>query len=96
MKNGFDWNGNGKTDAFDRYMEMKVTQNGKKEENLPKKEEKTGNTGGKDNTLAKSLLTVLFCLGGIVLPVAAQMEGIFVALCPLAGVGLSMLIWKHL
>ena len=121
----FDWNGNGKTDAFDNYMDMKVSgsdsldSDGEEIETnisstLPYK--KSGNAneskelkgismGGKplydatkDSngvTILKCLLVAALCIGGIALPVAADMGTLGTLLCIFGGLGLSILILKN-
>ena len=122
---GFDWNGNGKSDAFDNYMDMKVscsdssdsdgdesetsaspTSTYKKSNNSNESKELKGiSMGGKplydatkDSngvTILKSLLVTALCIGGIVLPVAADMGPLGTLLCIFGGLGLSILILKN-
>ena len=122
---GFDWNGNGKTDAFDNYMDMKVSgsdssdndsdESGistgfisthKKSSNSSEGKELEGiSMGGKplydatkDSngvTILKCLLVTVLCIGGIALPVAADMGPLGTLLCIFGGLGLSVLILKN-
>ena len=122
---GFDWNGNGKSDSFDNYMDMKVsssdssdsdgnesgtsaspTSTHKKSINSNEsKELKVISMGGKplydatkDSngvTILKSLLVTALCIGGIILPVAADMGPLGTLLCIFGGLGLSILILKN-
>ena len=122
---GFDWNGNGKSDAFDNYMDMKVSgsdssdsdgeESGtssspnsthKKSINSNESKELKGiSMGGKpfydatkDSngvTILKSLLVTALCIGGIALPVAADMGPLGTLLCIFGGLGLSVLILKN-
>ena len=122
---GFDWNGNGKSDAFDNYMDMKVsgsdssnsdsdesetstssTSTHKKSSNSNESKELKGiSMGGKplydatkDSngvTIFKSLLVTGLCIGGIALPVAADMGPLGTLLCIFGGLGLSILILKN-
>ena len=122
---GFDWNGNGKSDAFDNYMDMKVsssdssdsdgnesgtsaspTSTHKKSSNSNESKELKGiSIGGKplydatkDSngvTILKSLLVTALCIGGIVLPVAADMGILGTLLCIFGAIGLSILILKN-
>ena len=122
---GFDWNGNGKSDAFDNYMDMKVsgsdssdsdgdesgtsaspTSTHKKSINSNESKELKGiSMGGKplydatkDSngvTIFKSLLVTALCIGGIALPVAADMGPLGTLLCIFGGLGLSILILKN-
>ena len=121
----FDWNGNGKSDAFDNYMDMKVggsdrsdsdgdksetnsspTSIHKKSSNSNESKELKGiSMGGKplydatkDSngvTIFKSLLVTALCIGGIVLPVAADMGILGTLLCIFGAIGLSILILKN-
>ena len=120
----FDWNGNGKSDAFDNYMDMKVsgsdssdsddesgtsvspTSTHKKSINSNESKELKGiSMGGKplydatkDSngvTILKSLLVTALCIGGIILPVAADMGPLGTLLCIFGGLGLSVLILKN-
>ena len=121
--NGFDWNGNGKSDAFDNYMDMKVsgsdssdgdksgtsaspTSNHKKSSNSNENKELKGISivgkplydATKDSdgvTILKCLLVTVLCIGGIVLPVAADMGTLGTLLCIFGGLGLSVLILKN-
>ncbi len=123
---GFDWNGNGKSDAFDNYMDMKVsgsdssdsdgnesgisaspTSTHKKSSNSTVNKELKGiSMGGKplydaskDSngvTILKCLLVTALCIGGIVLPVVADMGTIGTLLCIFGGLGLSVLILKNI
>ena len=120
----FDWNGNGKSDAFDNYMDMKVSGSDsssnddeseandssssscKKTSNTTDNKELKGiSMGGKplydvtkDSngvTILKCLLVTALCIGGIALPVAADMGTLGTLLCIFGGLGLSILILKN-
>ena len=122
---GFDWNGNGKSDAFDNYMDMKVSGSDssdsdgdesrtsanpssthKKYSNSNESEKLKGiSMGGKplydatkDSngvTIIKCLLVTALCIGGIALPVAADMGPLGTLLCIFGGLGLSILVLKN-
>ncbi len=122
---GFDWNGNGKSDAFDNYMDMKVsgsdssnsdsdesetsissTSTHKKSSNSNESKELKGiSMGGKtlydaskDSngvTILKCFLVTALCIGGIALPVAADMGPLGTLLCIFGGLGLSILVLKN-
>ena len=110
---GFDWNGNGKKDHFDRFMDMKVSGSSKAD-SVPNstsnkksnaKELKGISMGGKpfydatkDSngiTILKSLLVTALCIGGIVLPIVAEMGTLGTIFSIFGGLGLSMLILKN-
>ena len=46
-------------------------------------------------TILKSLLVTALCIGGIILPVAADMGPLGTLLCIFGGLGLSILILKN-
>ena len=110
---GFDWNGNGKKDNFDRFMDMKVSEeiNSNNTPNSSTNQKKTNeelkgiSMGGKplyDATkdsngiiIFKCLLVTVLCLGGIIIPVMAEMEILGTLLCIFGGLGLSVLILKN-
>lgn len=109
-KGFFDWNGNGKTDLFDYYVNMKLIEDissdqSSKHSRKPKSEIKGISFCGrpfydatKDNSgvsILKALLVTVICVVGIVIPIATEMEGIGVALFPLGAAGISALILKN-
>ena len=121
----FDWNGNGKSDAFDNYMDMKVSgsdsldgdgkENGtnststlhykKSSKSNGNQELKGMSMGGKPlydatkdsngATILKCLSVTALCIGGIALPVAADMGPLGTLLSIFGGIGLSILILKN-
>ena len=119
---GFDWNGNGKRDAFDNYVDMQIINGDNSSEDaeeanpntknntsyskpIDNKELKGISMGGKplydaskDSngvTIFKCLLVTALCIGGIALPVAADMGPLGTLLCIFGGLGLSVLILKN-
>ena len=46
-------------------------------------------------TILKSLLVTALCIGGIVLPVMAEMGTLGTLLCIFGGIGLSLLVLKN-
>ena len=110
---GFDWNGNGKKDSFDRFMDMKVsgrsipnhTQNSSSHKAFNDKEIKGISMGGKPlydatqdssgMTIFKCILVIALCIGGMILPGAADMGVIGTLLCIFGGVGVSVLVLKN-
>ena len=120
---GFDWNGNGKRDAFDSYVDMQIINGNNSsddaEESNPNtknkntyrtstdnKEIKGISVGGKplydaskDSngvTIFKCLWVTALCVGGIVLPIAADMGLLGTLLCIFGSIGLSILILKNI
>ena len=110
---GFDWNGNGKKDHFDRFMDMKASGSSKPDivpnpssKKKSNDEELKGiSVGGKpfydatkDSngiTILKCLLVTALCIGGIVLPIVAEMGTLGTIFSIFGGLGLSMLILKN-
>lgn len=119
---GFDWNGNGKRDAFDNYVDMQIINGDNSSEDaeeanpntknntsyskpIDNKELKGISMGGKplydaskDSngvTIFKCLLVTALCIGGIALPVAADMGPLGTLFCIFGGLGLSVLILKN-
>lgn len=119
---GFDWNGNGKRDAFDNYVDMQIINGDNSSEDAEEANPNTKNNtsyskptdnkelkgismGGKplydatkDSngvTILKCLLVTALCIGGIALPVAADMGPLGTLLCIFGGLGLSILILKN-
>ncbi len=119
---GFDWNGNGKRDAFDSYVDMQIINGDNSSDDAEEANSNTKNNttyskptdnkelkgismGGKplydaskDSngvTILKSFLVTALCVGGIALPVVADMGPLGTLLCIFGGVGLSILILKN-
>ena len=110
---GFDWNGNGKKDNFDRFMDMKASDSSKPDNSPNSSSNKKSNDeelkgismGGKpfydatkDSnavTIFKCLLVTALCIGGIALPIVAEMGTLGTLLCIFGGLGLSILILKN-
>ena len=97
---GFDWNGNGKTDSFDHYMDMKAAASSKASAGS-----RTKSSGGiviydstKDSdgvALLKALAVCGLCLVGMIVPVTSEM-GDLGTLVWLGGcIGLSIRILKN-
>ena len=97
---GFDWNGNGKTDSFDYYMDMKAADSSKASAGS-----RTKSSGGiviydstKDRdgvALMKALAVCGLCLAGMIVPVTSGM-GDLGTLVWLGGcIGLSIRILKN-
>ena len=96
---GFDWNGNGKHDTFDNYMDIKAAGESKTATGSQKKS--SGDIVIYDSTkdsdgvaIFKALLVCAFCLGGIFLPVSADAGPLGMAMCMLGAVGLSIAALK--
>ena len=97
---GFDWNGNGKTDSFDHYMDMQAADSSKASSGR-----RTKSSGGiilydstKDSdgvALIKALAVCGLCLVGMIVPVTSGM-GDLGTLVWLGGcIGLSIRILKN-
>lgn len=109
----FDWNGNGKKDHFDRFMDMKVSDRNKPENAQNSSSNKKSNDeelkgismgdkpfydATKDSNgviILKCLLVTALCIGGIALPVVAEMGTLGTLLSIFGGLGLGILILKN-
>ena len=107
---GFDWNGNGKADSFDRYMDMKAADQssgaeGKDGGVIGPHDRRKNSSGGiilydstKDSdgvALIKALAVCGLCLVGMIVPVTSGM-GDLGTLVWLGGcIGLSIRILKN-
>lgn len=107
---GFDWNRNGKADAFDHFMTMKVaTKLPLSAEGFVHKKKGSQANGiaicrkiiydaKKDSNgvvILKSIFVISLCVAGIFIPVITEMEGIAVVLFPLGAVGASVLMLRN-
>lgn len=90
---GFDWNNNGKRDAFDSYMDKKIinSNSGDSNEFRPQNNQLDNNNG---IVILKCLLVVLLCIGGMILPIILDMSKLGTLLCCSSAVGLSIFILK--
>ena len=62
---GFDWNGNGKSDLFDHYMNMKSMSNSSSKISNKKEEKSTDNNAKTDSNgtvIVKSLIAIGLCV----------------------------------
>lgn len=96
---GFDWNGNGKRDGFDDFIEYKLIEeaNGKSSE-ASSNGSSYGTSGKQSNKecevpLWKSVLVILLCAGAIVLPAMMDMGKLLWAIIL---IGISVLGYKLL
>jgi len=97
---GFDWNGNGKTDSFDHYMDMKAADSSKASAGSRKK-----SSGGivlydstKDSdgvALLKALAVCGLCLVGMIVPVTSGMGDLGTLVWLGSCIGLSIRILKN-
>lgn len=85
-----DWNGNGRQDAFDHYMDHKASGS----ESAHDSRQNSTSPGNTGSNLFKSLLTIGLCLAGFVLPAAADMGTLGAAICLLTAVALGAALWR--
>ena len=97
---GFDWNGNGKADSFDHYMDMKIVD-GSKASAGSRTKSSTGivlydsTKDGDGVELIKALAVCGLCIVGMIVPVTSGM-GDLGTLVWLGGcIGLSIRILKN-
>lgn len=102
MKNSYDiqdWNGNGKQDSFDRFIDYKISSgnnsnsssNHKDAQQVSDAKDTPQNNG---NVIFKSLLTIGLCFAGFALPASADMGSLGAAICLLSAVAISALLWR--
>lgn len=96
---GFDWNGNGRHDAFDDYISMEFTGGSK---NMAEKQKKK--SGGiviydasKDSdgvAIFKALLVCVLCIGGVLLSMSASAGPLGMGICMMGSLILSLAVLK--
>lgn len=96
---GRDWNGNGKQDSFDRFIDYKISSsNNNNTTSNRKTEHQTDDqkTAPQSNGIVflKSMLTIGLCFAGFALPISANMESLGTAICLLSAVAISVLLWR--
>ena len=96
---GHDWNGNGKSDSFDRYVDYKasssMTNNGvSKHESKESFTERNEDSQGSGTTILKSLLTIGLCFAGFALPITTDMGSLGTAICLLSAVVIGAMLWR--
>ena len=92
---GRDWNGNGKRDSFDRFIDYKASSNvasNNKTNTQPSEQKGTPQNDGA--VIFKSLLTVGLCIAGFALPISADMGSFGTAICLLSAVAVGSLLWR--
>lgn len=95
---GRDWNGNGKTDSFDHFINCKASSNSSnvtsnsKTSTQPGEQKDTPQNDGA--VIFKSLLTVGLCIAGFALPTSADMGSFGTAICLLSAVAVGALLWR--
>ena len=103
---GFDWNGNGRKDSFDHYMDMKAAGSAGSRSQLKEpagaRKKSSGGIVIYDSTkdsdcvaLVKALTVCCLCLGGMLLAVMSNTGDLGTALCLLGGPVLSFMILKN-
>ena len=100
---GFDWNGNGKQDSFDDYMNMKAAgSSGSHNKTCSKtagseKDKWVVYDSRKDSdgvAIFKLLLVCVFCIGGMLLPASVDAGSLGSAICILGALALSFATLK--
>ena len=99
MHGGRDWNGNGKHDSFDRFIDYKIS-NSNNCNTSSSREDTHQADASKDapqsngTVIFKSLLTIGLCFAGFALPASADMGSLGAAICLLSAVAVSTLLWR--
>ena len=96
---GRDWNGNGKHDSFDRFMDYKISSSNNSNTSSRRKDahqadDSTDTPQSNGTAIFKSLLTLGLCFAGFALPASADMGSLGTAICLLSAVAISMLLWR--
>lgn len=96
---GRDWNGNGKHDSFDRFIDYKISSsNHGNTSSSHKSADQAGDSKdapqSNGNVIFKSLLTIGLCFAGFALPASADMGSFGAAICLLSAVAISALLWR--
>ena len=99
MHGGRDWNGNGKQDSFDQFIDYKIgSSNHSNSSSSHKDAHQAGNTKdapqSNGTVIFKSLLTIGLCFAGFALPASADMGSLGAAICLLSAVAISALLWR--
>ena len=95
MHGGRDWNGNGKQDSFDRFMDYKTgsnTPSSRKDTHQTDNAKETPQSNG--TVIFKSLLTLGLCFAGFAIPASADMGPLGAAISLLSAVAVSALLWR--
>ena len=93
---GKDWNGNGKNDSFDRFIDHKISSNAASSNRgdthpAGDSEDPPQSNGA---VIFKSFLTLGLCFAGFALPASADMGSPGAAICLLSAVAVSALLWR--
>ena len=98
MHGGRDWNGNGKQDSFDRFIDYKISSNNSKmpsnRKDAHQADDSTDTPQSNGTVIFKSLLTLGLCFAGFALPASADMGSLGTAICLLSAVAISALLWR--
>ncbi len=105
-----DWNNNGERDLFDHYVDMQIMDETNEPDNSttqkPNNDKPKGiSMGGvpiydatKDSDgviIFKSILVIILCFGGMLLPVALDLGTIGTLLCLFGGIAASIAVLKN-
>jgi len=96
---GKDWNGNGKNDSFDRFMDYKISSSNNSNTSSRRKDahrtdDSTDTPQSNGAVIFKSFLTLGLCFAGFALPASADMGSPGAAICLLSAVAVSALLWR--
>lgn len=95
---GRDWNGNGKSDSFDRYIDYKASGAGNSNSTTHKSNGSSHSNNKEPQSdgaiFLKSLATIGLCIAGIAIPVSADVGPSTTVIFLLAAVYISARLWR--
>ena len=95
---GRDWNGNGKSDSFDHFIDYKASSNSNNTASNSKTDtqpaEQTDTPQNNGAVILKSLLTIGLCIAALVLPASADMGPLGTVIFSFSAVAICVLIWR--
>ena len=98
LPGGRDWNGNGKSDSFDRYIDYKASSVGNTNSNTHKPNGASNSNSEESQSdgaiFLKSLATIGLCIAGVAIPVSADVGPSTTAIFLLAAVYISARLWR--
>ena len=99
MHGGRDWNGNGKHDSFDHFIDYKISSSNpsnssSSHKDAQKASESRDTQQNNGTVIFKSLLTIGLCIAGFALPASTDMGSLGAAICLLFAVAVSARLWR--
>lgn len=90
---GFDWNGNGRRDSFDSFVDMKLTNSCNNSNNLSNQNQNNfSNNSSNNETSFKPFIIITLCVLGVILPIIFEFGKTATCICLLIAVALSIIV----